>query len=463
MCFISVICYKDYFYFLVFWILELLGSIIMNFLAKGYDLENELKKKLQNDFKNDFKNEYLGLLSLVIADLLAGFLVIYTKCSLPKKQKGKLVKANSKGSIILIYNSPINNTKKLLLLISISFLDFVARSGFFWFNLIFNTEERVLNKSQTNFIIILDILFRYFFSSLILKTKLYKHHNFAIKVSIIGFFIMSALDIFSIIFDNKNEVWHIIIFIILLLPRAIVFPLEDVINKILLSDDFLLPHSLMFIRGLIEFLIISIISLVLFLTGKFDDLKYELNISYIVIFKIVNIIIYSVKAFCLMKVIYIYTSQYVSFLIISESLASTINIFIDSFDIQKDMPFYKNPITMLLALLSLIIIIFATLMYNEMIIIKKWGLDEKTKENLLIKGKEDYEETFKNNEGEDSDDENDDNNSQIKRKKTSKTENSTDNSIDNKNDNNNGNFIKDNTIQKIELKNIEKKKYFLNL
>ena len=35
-------------------------------------------------------------------------------------------------------------------------------------------------------------------------------------------------------------------------------------------------------------------------------------------------------------------------------------------------------------------IIFGTLMYNEMIVINKWGLDENTKRGLYIKGQKDY-------------------------------------------------------------------------
>ena len=199
---------------------------------------------------------------------------------------------------------------------------------------------------------------------------------------------MSILNIFSIKDDDDNSVFDKIMFILFILPRSILFPLEDVINKILLSDDFLLPHSLMFDRGLIEFVLSLIISLILFLTGTLN-INYNKNIPLIILIKIINMIIYSVKAFCLMKIIYIYTSQYVSFLVVSESVAGTVNFIITKL-YKKEIHFFNTVLfKIFIEILSLIIVLFGTLMYNEIIVINKWGLYEKTKKYLLLKGEED--------------------------------------------------------------------------
>ena len=155
MNFISFFCYRNYFYFLVFWILEISVSILKNYI---YILQ---KIKLGDELVIDdnLKDEYLELISLNIADLLEGFLVLYTKFSFPKKAKRTI----SKGEIELIYKGdPVNNNKKVLYLIIISFLDFLSRSTFFWFSLIIN-RKRVLVRSQLDFIVGLDIFFRYFF------------------------------------------------------------------------------------------------------------------------------------------------------------------------------------------------------------------------------------------------------------------------------------------------------------
>ena len=48
----------------------------------------------------------------------------------------------------------------------------------------------------------------------------------------------------------------------------------------------------------------------------------------------------------------------------------------------------------IIKIIFLLIIFFGTLMYNEIIIIKLFGLQENTKANLLIKEKKDFNETM---------------------------------------------------------------------
>ena len=269
---------------------------------------------------------------------------------------------------------------------------------------------------------------------------------------------MSITDFLTII-DDKSELLTKILYLIFILPRALLFPLEDVINKILLSDDFLLPHSLMFDRGIIQFVILLIISTILFLT-KTLEISYEPNhIIYIILIKIAYTIILSVKAFCLMQAIYIYTSQYVSFLVVAESVGGTLNLFINIINNDDGYPtIYKNNFFMIAEIISVIIITFGTLMYNEMIIINKCGLQENTKKGLLIKEKNDF--LFANNEfplndeeSEDGDnnEENDDNNNGEKGDNNNSTNDNKNMNKVNKNDIKNINEIKNNDNNQIPL------------
>ena len=192
---VSCICYKNYFYYLIYWIIELFVSIFKNFIYKA--------NVLQIGIKNDLMDEYTNLVNLNIADLLAGFLVLYTKCSLPAKVQTKEKKLKEDIEIVNKEKNPYNKNQKICLLIVVSFLDFISRSGYFWFFIIFN-KGRLLNRYYLDILIAIDIFMRYFFSRIILKTKLYKHHFWAIIITIIGFASMTALDIISIIKDNKD-------------------------------------------------------------------------------------------------------------------------------------------------------------------------------------------------------------------------------------------------------------------
>ena len=397
---VSFACDKNYIYFLIYWILEISVAIIKN-------LSNDIFKELE--LESNLQNEFIDLVSLNLADLLAGFLVIYTMCSIPKKNSKKIKKKNSKGEIELIYNKPENENNKCLLLLFISILDLISRSVYFLFFLIIKVEP-LLDRFQTDWIVAIDILMRYLFSYKILRTKLYKHHFWSIIITIIGFIFKTYLDLLTII-GNKDELFTKIWYLLFILPRAILFPLEDSINKILLSNDFLLPHSLMFYRGIIEFPILLIFSLILFKTNKLEIIYNSNHIIYIILIKIGQTIVLSIKAFCLMQIIYIYTSQYVSFLVVAESFGGVLNFFINIIINDDNPKIYKNIIFIIAEIIFIIIIIFGTLIYNEIIIINKFGLQENTNRGLHIKEKTDFIIAHnENNENDEESDEDEDNN-----------------------------------------------------
>ena len=259
---------------------------------------------------------------------------------------------------------------------------------------------------------------------------------------------MSTIDFITII-GNKGKFSTKILYLFFILPRALLFPMEDATNKILLSDDFLLPHSLMFDRGIIEFFFILIFSLILFFTKKLEIIYKSEHIKYIILIKSAHTIVLSVKAFCLMKTIYIYTSQYVSFLVVSESFGATLNLLINIIFDRDHPKIYNNYNIFIFAeIISIIIIIFGTLMYNEMIIINKFGLEENTKRGLHIKEKADF--NVANNEillkdQDDSDDEDNNRESKDNRIDDGKSINSVNNIDKNfKDDNKNINEIKPN-------------------
>lgn len=103
--------------------------------------------------------------------------------------------------------------------------------------------------------------------------------------------------------------------------KFIILPLEDVINKILFNEKFLLPHTLMFIRGFFD-LFIFILFIPIFIIIKNNNKKYfslkepqkDVNIILQIFLVILYIFLYSFRIFCVMKVIYIFSPQHVAFL-----------------------------------------------------------------------------------------------------------------------------------------------------
>lgn len=140
----------------------------------------------------------------------------------------------------------------------------------------------------------LDIIIRYVFSRIILKTKMAKHHIFSIIITIIGYSINSIIDSFVV---GIGGIKKIIIYSLFIFPRAIFFPMEDVINQMLLSKDNLMPHFIMFYRGIIEFIILLIIAIILIVTGKINLNFKEDNITIIILLRCLLIITYSIRTF----------------------------------------------------------------------------------------------------------------------------------------------------------------------
>ena len=111
---------------------------------------------------------------------------------------------------------------------------------------------------------------------------------------------------FNAISSTELSKWPYFLFITV---RNILIPLKDVFNKVLITDKFLLPLFLMFIRGVIDLLFLIILFLIIIVFR--DIINFELfNIvkqTYQIIDYICKIILYFCQAFCLLKVLDIFT------------------------------------------------------------------------------------------------------------------------------------------------------------
>ena len=369
----SFSCYKSYYYFLIFWLLDLSITLI-----RDWFLENEIEDP--NYMKG---TEFIYISCLNLDDLLAGFFVLYTFIRMrttksddtliekreSKKSKKKLV------SYELIYNETSTKNNKFIYLFLISLLEFVARSTDLLYLLIMN--KLPIRIGQVNWLISVDIFSRIIISRLILKTKIYRHHVLSIILTIIGLCTMSTCA-FKVIVKDELDNWPYFLFII---GKYIILPLEDVINKLLLTDEFLLPHYLMFYRGIFNFIMLGILSALLLFKelvdfSYFEQFTTEQEINMQILQKALFAILSFFRSFLLLKVIDIFSPQHVSFLNTSFSLYQL-------FKCRKKSNDDKY-ITAIDAFF-LLIIILGTLIFNEIIILNFFGLNKNTKKNYIIK------------------------------------------------------------------------------
>ena len=385
MSFITFNYNRNLIYAIIYWALEIISRSFMYF---GWD-------KYFNIVINDAINEYIYVILLNISDLLAGFLVLYINYTMKKKGTIENNVENSDNNqrisqvnIIAGKGMKVPKSKffifKIILICSLSYLN---RSSFFIF---YQTNKNITHndfntKAPKDILIHLDIIFRYIFSILMFKTRVYNHHKFAIILICICFAILLPTDIISIGFDNLLTYKHIGI----TSYRGILFPLQDTIVKKVFIDDYVIPEFLMFIKGFGLFIIILIITPFLYFfvwINEGDIFSSEQSAGGIVLIIFLNIFQSFIKTYLLFKVIYNFSSQSVSFLVISESLTGNIAEIIKFFT-SKNHDYHI--VILLIDIIVILITTFATLIYDEILVIKKCGLDRNIAKEIRLRAKRD--------------------------------------------------------------------------
>ena len=361
---ISFKCFKSYNYFLLFWTLDLISSIIDYFSNKN------VYKKLK---ENKQRNDYLNLIILNLADLLAGILVLITNYRMKSEKEKQDIKENN-NKYELIYNDLSIKENKGILIFLMSLIDLLGRSTTLMYHLIYHKSE-IIDQSSLAWVISIDIISRILFMKLFLKINLHKHHKFSIILLVIGFLPMTIGGIYCIV-DNKA-----LPSLIFLIPRNILFSLGDTISKIILTDKFVLPQNLIFLKGVLNFCMHLIVLPTLILTKilKFkedDGYNYfsEFKSLSLIIVIIINILSKFSKALCIMKIIDIFTPQHVCLV----NVVSTLITFVKNYILYS-----KNTFLIYIYIIAFIIIIFSTLLFSEIIIINICYLNKYTKAEII--------------------------------------------------------------------------------
>ena len=187
---------------------------------------------------------------------------------------------------------------------------------------------------------------------------------------ILAFIIIIPFDFLDI--DNNKEIntFYTFLYIILLTVKTILYA----------NIYFILPIKMLFSIAIIETIILIIFSLILFLT---DVIQFKLiTSSGVIIFITLYILTTTIREYILMKLIYSYSPLSVVFLIISQNIAFSIIDIIKFISNRDDIPshaYFSFPFN----IISIIIIILATSLYDEIIIINKWGLNLNVKKGIM--------------------------------------------------------------------------------
>ena len=130
----------------------------------------------------------------------------------------------------------------------------------------------------------------------------------------------------------------------------------------------MLPHVLMFLRGLYN----SGMAIVLAIIIKFSEIEFAFSSNNFIFskFLIPTLILFFANLFS-MFVNYTFTPQHLSFLNL---------IFLLFYRISK----HYSAVIIICEIIIDLFLIFSTLLFSEIVIINKWGLNNNTRKQLLI-------------------------------------------------------------------------------
>ena len=269
----SLIIFPDlsfnHIFFLFLFIVYFIKSFI-NQLTK-----NEKNEKDKNGNIRSFFNIYI----YTISDLLSIiFFFIETKRSKTQRRLTMIQKAKrnpTKNNIQYIYGynheaSP-KRIRLFLNLFLVSFSDLLAQFILLIFSLFINYYQYL------DYILLFNILLQYLFCRMFIKKKYYRHHYLSFIINLISLLIFSIIQHFNSNIDIRDPKY--IFFSIITILNTACYSFENVIGKIIMTNNFFTPYSLLMWRGIIETILLLIFSIPFFFV-KFSGITLFSGFSF---------------------------------------------------------------------------------------------------------------------------------------------------------------------------------------
>jgi hypothetical protein len=351
-----------------------------------YLIDIEILGKIKDIEKNQtyIAKRHFDIITNVLSDCLQGIIVLFSKIKNRKSSQEENQKVNPSHErlydIFKKSNSSFYSFFKIMT--QISGLDFFCQLLFLIFAILFNNDG-VIERKNYNFLLIIDILSRFLFCRVILDTYFYKHHIVSMIINFIVFLILGSFDIYSIFFQKGKDFKEVIFFFSFLIIMTIAYSLEDVLNKIALSRESLTPYSLLFYKGLMQIPFVIITSICLMFIDDYKPFTILSDMDKHLLIRRGLFVIFNIfRSIFLVKVIDKFSSQHLSILKVLESLFMFVYFLLNG-------DYEGNLLLIFVILISFLILTFTSLVYNEILVINLWGLQDYTQHGLDIQAEKD--------------------------------------------------------------------------
>ena len=235
-------------------------------LFLSYFIINNIKtilKKLYNPTKDiiaSFFSNYLASFS----DFLSIIPVLIIK---KRTKNSKYNEANSIDKYYLIFNDKNTESAKkkrpkvFILIIICSILEFFAEYSDVILLIILKKNLITVNSFNLNSLLIINIISQYIFSRIILHSLFYRHHYISFLINLIFLIVLVIKDIFHIN-DKDNEPIITFLYILSKIITVILYAIEDVLAKIILTYNFISPYTFLLYRGIFVNSLVIIFSII---------------------------------------------------------------------------------------------------------------------------------------------------------------------------------------------------------
>ena len=377
---------KKYFFFPK---IEIKHSLFLFFFLVSF-LKNYLKVFLEK--KPKLQIEFLILYMSEVGD----FLSIIPYLIMKKRSKTKNINKNKNKKIqkddiysnlsinkkiILLHNEQEDNRSNVGLKVKIflyTIFDFIAQISSVIFYIF--TKKKLVDLNSS---LIFGIITIIFFSKIILHTNLYRHHWLCFLIDILCLLGLTAIDLLQID-KNKfvNNFLKIIIYLIIKLFTVTLYSFAKVLAKAIYLYDFISPYSLLFIKSIIEFFYLLIFSIVFIFYKLEDEEDKKEKIIFLMIQKIFKdkkyiaiVIAYTINSFFYN----ILELQIINVFSPNHCVIARVFEYFGIFIIDLINKGFKSVEYLIPKIIMHVLLILASFIFNEFIVINICGLAKDTK------------------------------------------------------------------------------------
>lgn len=377
---------KNHFLFLSYFIISTIEELIHYFY------------KSTNDIIGTFHQYYVYSLSDFLA--IIPFIIIKIRSrSISKKEISK----NNENSIQYIYNNTfeitaIKSSKRIIKIeLLMSIFEFMALYSNVLFNALIAKKNFVITKTNLNSVLIINVISKYLLSILVLHSPFSRHHYLSFFINIIFLIILGVLDMIEIYKESENLTISYL-YIVMKIINIIFYSFEDVYAKILLSYNSISPYILLLFRAVYVNTFAALFSLI-FIYVELPDENNNNSCVFTRLWKIydnkINIV-YIVGMFIIeflwnVNIFFIIDKFSVSHFAIASIIESFGSLFSSLFIYQT-----VDVSEFFIRFFIYLILIIASLIHNEFIIINWCGFQSRTQLFLEKEADKDIKATFEN-------------------------------------------------------------------